>query len=228
MFAAVEPLHIDPAGLREQFLAQDELVFVAGAIPAGTLAVLRAEAERLEPEATRMYVPFVRSGGTVGGRRLRRRAPEMARLYQRLREVVSTLAGRALYEKASDDDHAVALYSYRAGDFMAAHLDRCGSAPFGSYSVTVGLVDDSTSQLECELAGGRRIQIKTSPGSVTIYNGSRIAHAVSRLGAGQRRVVLSGSYRTQPRPHAVPHLVQRVVEGFLYFGWAGRERRHLR
>ena len=224
----MEPLRIDASGLRERFLAQDELVHVEGAIPAGQLAALRAEAELLEPAATRMYVPFVRSGGTVGGRRLRRQAPEMAGLYQTLCGVAETLAGRPLYEKSKDDDHAVALYSYRGGDFMASHVDRCGSSPFGSYSVTVGIVDDSSSQLECQLAGGRRLQIKTSPGSVTIYNGSRIAHAVSRLGPGQRRVVLSGSYRTQVRPQRIPHLVQRVVEGFLYFGWAGRERRHRR
>jgi hypothetical protein len=206
-------------------LARDELVFRANAIAPERLAVLRREALALEPLATRMHVPFVRRGGTVGARRLRVEAPALAAIYGELRATAEALADRALFEKAEDDDHAVALYCYRGGDFMASHYDRCGDSPHGSYSVTVGLVDDSRAKLECKLAGDRAIELATPPGSLTIYNGSRIAHAVSRLGPGERRVVLSGSYRTQPQPDRLPHFAQRVVEGFLYFGWPGRERR---
>jgi len=216
---------IDAAGIAEQFRAQDELVFVDAAVAGDRLAELRREAEQLAPTATRMHVPFVRKGGTVGGRRIRRDAPAMAALYRELVADVALLTGHPLYEKDEDDDHAVALYCYRAGDFMASHLDRCGSAPFGSYSVTVGIIDESTSRLECELSGGRTLAFSTGPGSLTIYNGSRIGHAVSRLGPGERRIVLSGSYRTQARPDAVPYLAQRLAEGFLSFGWTGRERR---
>lgn len=216
---------IEVERVADEFRAQDELVLVTNAVPADRLALLRREAERLEPTATRMHVPFVRRGGTIGARRLRRDAPALAALYGELRDVVAKLAGRPLYEKDASDDHGVALYCYRAGDFMASHFDRCGDAPGGSYSVTVGIVDDSTSKLACRISGGRSIDLATSPGSLTIYNGSRVAHAVTPLGHGERRIVLSGSYRTQPRPTTVPHLAQRVIEGVLYFGWPGRERR---
>lgn len=216
---------IDVPRVADEFRAQDELVLVDNAVAAERLALLREQAERLEPSATRMYVPFVRRGGTVGARRLRSEAPELAALYRELRDVAAELAGRPLYEKAEDDDHAVVLYCYREGDFMTAHYDRCGDAPFGSYSVTVGLVDDSTSRLACRISGERRLTLATRPGSVTIYNGSRVEHAVTPLGPGERRIVLSGSYRTQPTAARVPHFVQRVTEGLLYFGWPGRERR---
>jgi hypothetical protein len=219
---------IDTVRWIERFREQDELVLVPDAVAADRLAGLSEAAERLEPQATRMYVPFVRRAGTVGAVRLRREAPAFAELYRELREVASALAGRPLFEKDADDDHAFALYCYREGDFMASHFDRCGDQPFGSYSVTVGIVDTSTSQLECKISRGRAVALATGPGSLTVYNGSRVAHAVTPLGRGQRRIVLSGSYRTQPEKARVPHLVQRVVEGALYFGWPGRERQRNR
>lgn len=208
-----------------QFRDQDELVLVPDVIASERLAIAREQAERLERVATRMYVPFVRRGGTVGAVRVRRDAPALAALYSELREVASAFAGRPLFEKDPDDDHAFALYCYREGDFMASHFDRCGDQPGGSYSVTVGIVDTSTSRLECRISRGRTLALATGPGSITIYNGSRVAHAVTQLGPGARRIVLSGSYRTQARAKAVPHFVQRVTEGMLYFGWPGRERR---
>jgi hypothetical protein len=216
---------IDIERASEEFRRQGQLVFIADAVSADRLAILRGEADRLEPTATRIHVPLVRRAGTVGGRRLRREAPSLAALYRELRSFAERITERPLFEKAADDDHAVALYCYREGDFMASHVDRCGSAPHGSYSVTVGLVDESTSRLACDLDGGAHLDLTTAPGSLTIYNGSRVAHAVTRLGRGERRIVLSGSYRTQARPDRVPYAMQRVVEGVLYFGWPGGERR---
>jgi hypothetical protein len=212
---------IDLAPHADEFRAQDELIFRAGAIAPDRLAELQREAALLEPEATRVHVPFVRSGGTVGGRRLRAAAPAMIAVYRELAAVASRLVGRPLHEKDDGDDHGVALYSYRAGDFMRGHLDRCGCAEGNSYSVTVGIVDDSTSRLECRLSGGRALSLATPPGSLLIYNGSRIHHGVSRLGAGQRRVVLSGSYRTSPERDPVRHLAQRAIDGLLYYGVRG-------
>jgi hypothetical protein len=212
---------IDLAAHADEFRAQGELISRAGAIPADRLAELQREAARLDPEATRVHVPLVRSGGTVGARRLREAAPAMIAIYRELAAVAARLVGRPLYEKHDDDDHGVALYSYRAGDFMRAHFDRCGCAEGSSYSVTVGIVDDSTSRLECRLADGRALALATPPGSLTIYNGSRVHHGVSRLGAGQRRIVLSGSYRITPEKDPVRHLVQRVTDGLLYYGLRG-------
>jgi hypothetical protein len=214
-------LAIDLARATPEFHAQDELLFREGVLSPEWLRVVREEAERLEPAAIRMHVPFVRRGGTVGGRVLRREAPALAILYRELVHVASGLVGRQLYEKDEDDDHAVVLYTYRGGDFMRFHHDQCGSAPFGSYSVTVGIVDDSSSRLECRISGDRSFSIATRPGSLTIYNGSRVYHAVTRLGPGERRIVLSGSYRTVPSKEVWHGFVQRAKEGFLYFGWQG-------
>ena len=212
---------IDLAAHAAEFRAQDELISRAGAFAPARRAARAREAARLEPEAVRVHVPFVRSGGTVGARRLRAAAPAMIAVYRELVDVVARLVGRPLYAKDDGDDHGVALYSYRAGDFMRGHLDRCGCPEGSSYSITIGLVDDSTSRLECRLSGGRRLALATPPGSLTVYNGSRIHHGVSRLGPGQRRVVLSGSYRTSPEPDPVRHLAQRVTDGLLYYGPRG-------
>lgn len=215
---------IDLAAHAAEFRDQDELIVRTGVITGARLAELQAEAARLEPLVTRMHVPLVRRGGTVGARRLRSDAPSLSAIYRELRGVVSTLIGRELYEKDDDDDHGVALYSYRGGDFMRFHHDMCGCAEGNSYSVTVGIVDDSTARLECKLSGDRRLAIATPPGSLVIYNGSRIEHGVSKLLAGQRRVVLSGSYRTSRAIDPIRHRTQRVVDGLLYYGLRGRTR----
>jgi hypothetical protein len=215
---------IDLAPHAAEFRGQDELIFRPGVIAPARLDELRAEAARLEASATRVHVPFVRSGGTVGARRLREDAPAMMAVYRELRDVVATLIGRPLFEKDDDDDHGVALYSYRGGDFMRPHHDKCGCKEGNSYSVTVGIIDDSTSRLECRLSGGRALAIATSPGSLVVYNGSRVYHGVSKLGPGERRVVLSGSYRTSSAKDPVRHLAQRLTDGLLYYGVRGRSR----
>lgn len=203
---------------RERFGADHELLFRADAIAPAMLAELQREAACLERSAVRVHVPLVRSGGTVGARQLRREAPTMTAIYHQLADAVSALVGRPLHPKDDDDDHGFALYSYRAGDFMRFHHDMCGCKEGNSYSVTVGIVDDSSARLECRLPDGREIAIATSPGSLVVYNGSRIYHRVSKLGAGQRRVVLSGSYRTQAARDPIRHLAQRVTDGLLYYG----------
>jgi hypothetical protein len=207
-----------------EFRDQDELIVRTNVVDGERLATLRAEAARLEAHVTRVHVPFVRSGGTVGARRLRSDAPAMMAIYGELRGIVGKLVGRELFEKDDDDDHGLALYSYRAGDFMRGHHDMCGCKEGNSYSVTVGIVDDSSSRLECTLSGGRTMAIATPPGSLVVYNGSRVFHGVSKLGRGERRVVLSGSYRTSREKDPVRHLAQRVTDGLLYYGVRGKSR----
>lgn len=214
---------IDLAPHADEFRAQDELLYRPDVFTGATLDALRAEAEQLDRSAVRVHVPFVRSGGTVGARRLRDEAPAITALYDELAGVVAALVGRAVHTKHDDDDHGFALYSYRAADFMRFHHDMCGCAQGNSYSVTVGIVDDSSARLECRLPNGRELSIATRPGSLTIYNGSRIYHRVSRLGRGERRIVLSGSYRTAPRD-PLRHLAQRMTDGLIYYGIRGRSR----
>ncbi len=215
---------IDLSPHADVFASQDELLHLGGVVTGERLAALQLEARRVEASAVHVRVPFVRSGGTVGARRLSADAPTIAALYDELAGVVSKLLRRPVYPKHDGDDHGFALYFYRGGDFMRLHHDMCGCAEGNSYSVTVGIVDDSSARLECRLPSGRVLAIATGPGSLTVYNGSRILHGVSKLGRGQHRVVLSGSYRTSATPDPIRHLAQRVTDGLLYYGIRGRSR----
>jgi hypothetical protein len=219
-------MDVDVVKLAEQFRAQEELIFLENAIPSTRLAAVQREVERIEPEAIRVHVPFVRRAGTVGGRRLRGETPEIAALYRDLVAFVAELVGEPVFEKDREDDHSLALYSYRAGDFMNAHYDRCGDS-YGAYSVTIGVFDESRSQLQCTTPGARKFDYSTRPGSLTIFNGSKISHAVSRLGRGERRVVLSAGYRTAVDPNACRGWQQTALETaehLLYFGARGLRR----
>jgi hypothetical protein len=217
---------VDVASLSERFRTQEELVFVENALPAERLAEVQREVERFEPDATRVHVPFVRRAGTVGGRALRAGSSAIAALYRDLVPYVASIVGQPVFEKDPDDEHGLALYSYRAGDFMNAHYDRCGDS-YGAYSVTIGVVDESRSQLRCTTPGAREFRYSTRPGSLTILNGSRISHAVSRLGPGERRIVLSAGYRTAKNPNACRGWQQsalELAEHYLYFGVRGLRR----
>jgi hypothetical protein len=204
--------------LTRDFRAGGELVFIERAVEGQRLHALVAEARRLAPAAVRMHVPFFRRGGTVAGRKLRHEAPALAAFHAELLPVVTALAGRPCFHKDADDDHALALYAYGPGDFMARHHDRCGSSQHGSYSITLGLVNEGRAAFE----HGDDRAIVTTPGSLVIYNGTRVAHAVSRLAPGEQRIVLSASYRTTPHAERGRRLMQEVVEGWVYFGLRSR------
>jgi NAD(P)-dependent dehydrogenase (short-subunit alcohol dehydrogenase family) len=218
---------LDFEAVKSAFHEQGEFVFLERVLPADLAARMAAEVTSPQLRRHRSVLPFIRSAGHVGYRQLSARAPITVAVYRspHFLDFMSRLTGKQLYLKSDQDDHACTTYEYtKSGDGMRFHYDTCGCEEEASYSMIVGLVDRSSQRLLCDLNKknpGRpvtRVTLKTPPGSMALFCGSKVWHGVSPLGKDEHRVVLSLSYASNPAMPKPRRLAENVKDAVLYFG----------
>jgi hypothetical protein len=215
------PLARDFARVKREYDQNDEYVFVEDGLPAELISRIRREV--VLSHATRSVVPWQRAAGSVGYRRIQRDAPFTAALYRSpvLREYVSALSGKPIHCRPDHDDHACTFYVYsKPGDRMAYHRDVCGCEDGASYSLIIGVINDSTQKL---LVKRRRqtLRLSTPPGTLVTFSGSKLLHGVSRLGRSELRVVVGLAYITNDRQPPTRRLVKVMADTFSNFGVGG-------
>jgi hypothetical protein len=218
---------LDPATVRAAYWRQGEFVHLPGCLPPALVDALCAEVEAVRPAVHRAYIPRHKKGGSVGYHVLRERAPGILALYEdpAFVELLTAVTGRALLPCPPSDPHACALYFYtEPGDHIGFHYDT--SHYRGErFTVLVGLIERSSSRLACELH--RRtperdpvpLELRTDPGTLVLFNGDRLWHAVTPLGAGEERVSLSLEYVTDQAMSPGRRFVSNMKDAVAYFGF---------
>lgn len=215
---------LDLERLRDGFFADGELVVLPALLPAAFVERVLAEIDAAEPRRSR--IPLVRAAQHVGWRTLQRISPRSTALYRSpvFLDWMSALVGRPMQAKDPADDHACATYEYtRAGDHMRPHYDTCGCEDGASYTQLLSLHDHSSQRLVVDLHTRsdrpvERRSIRTSPGTLVVFCGSKVLHSVTPLGPGERRVILSMSYASDPTMKPWKRLFENVKDAVLYFG----------
>jgi hypothetical protein len=215
---------LDLARLRDRFFADGELIVLEELVPRPFVARALAEIDRARK--TRSAIPWFRSATHVGWRALQRIAPLSTAIYRSpvFVDWMTALVGKPMQLKHPSDDHACATYEYeRAGDHMRFHYDTCGCDDGASYSQLLSLHDRSTQRLLVDLhtKDGKPVERRSLPtpaGTLTVFCGSKVWHAVTPLGPGERRVILSMSYATDPTMPPWRWLFENVKDAVLYFG----------
>ena len=211
-----------------EFAANNEFVVVEHGLP--TEIIDRVAREVVVEHATRSVVPFHRKAGSIGYRRMQREAPFTAAIYRSavMRDYVSALSGKPIICKPDDDDHACTFYVYtQPGDQMAYHYDLCGCEDGASYSLIIGVINDSTQKLLVALHRGdatraeQALQLATPPGTLITFSGSKLFHGVSKLGRNELRVVLGLAYATSNYQPPTRRLVKVLADTFFHFGVGG-------
>jgi hypothetical protein len=222
---------IDLPAARERFLADGEFIVFERLVPTAITERALAEVERAR--ATRSWLPNIRSAQHVGWRALQRIAPLTSAIYRSpvFLDWMSALVGRPMLLKDPADDHACATYEYdRTGDHMKHHYDTCGCDENASYSQLLSLFDRSSQRVLVDLhTKDRKLiehrEIQTPAGTLVVFCGSKVWHGVSTLGPGERRVILSMSYASDPSMPPWRRLYENVKDAVLYFGpgalWKG-------
>jgi len=224
--------------VRRAFAENNEYVLVDDGLPPEIVDRIRREVN--VAQATRSVVPWYRAAGSIGYRRIQVEAPFTAALYRSraMRDYVSAMCGKPMQCKSDDDDHACTFYVYsKPGDRMSFHYDVCGCEDAASYSMIIGVVDESSQKLLVELHRGdgartaQSLQISTKPGVMITFAGSKVWHAVSRLGRNELRVTLGLAYATNnTRQPPRRRLIKVMADTFFHFGIGGllkRRRRQL-
>lgn len=218
---------VDLADVQRQYWAQGEFVYLERWLPASLIERLLVEVERVRPSINRNYIPRHKKGGSVSFYTLLEQAPTIVALYRAPAFVrfLAAVTGRSLQACPPGDPHSCALYFYtEPGDHIGFHFDT--SYYRGArYTVLVGLVERSSSRLVCQLHKNDpthapvELQLATHPGTLILFNGDKLWHAVTPLGEGEERVSLTLEYVTDPSMNPMKRLFSNLKDAVAYFGF---------
>ena len=218
---------VDLRETRRCYRDQNEFVVLDRFLTQPVVDQLLYEVDLLTPDMNRNYVPGHKKGGSVSFYALLSRAPAILSLYRlpALLMFLSRLVDAPLKLCPEDDPHSCALYYYtQPGDHIGFHYDT--SYYKGKrYTVLIGLVERSE---HCRLVARvrkhgeteeiRETRIPMDPGTVVLFNGDKLWHAVTPLGKGEERVVLTLQYVTNQEMGPFKKMFSNLKDAFAYFG----------
>ena len=201
-----------------------KIAHVAGFLPEKQLTALRAEVERFAA-AERSYVPAHKKGGTIAYASLIEQAPAVTRLYHShaLRRYISRIVGAEVHPTPLHDQSSLSVLIYeRPGDHIAGHYDhnfylgRHFTVLLPVINAGHGHAGLSHAQLSTKIAG-RDVKLATQPNTLVVFEGAKVLHKASPIEPGERRVVISMTFCTDPRT-TVFQAIARRVKDTAFFG----------
>ncbi|MFN3651162.1 MAG: 2OG-Fe(II) oxygenase [Armatimonadota bacterium] len=217
--------------VRKTYWDQNECLFLDPFLPRDAVeAELVPAAQRLRSEMNRNFIPGHKKGGSVSYYQLQEHAPAYIELYRSpaFIDFLSRLVGAELMTCPEDDPHSCALYYYtEPGDHIGFHYDT-SYYKGARYTVLLGIVERSPScRLVCQLYKDdphretEEVRLATEPGSLVVFNGDKLWHAVTPLAAGEERIVLTLEYVTNQEMGRFQRIFSNLKDAFAYFGIKG-------
>ena len=218
---------LDLTETRRCYRDQSEFVVLDRFLTQPVVDQLLREVDVLTPDVNRNYVPGHKKGGSVGFYSILSQAPAILSLYRSpaLLMFLSRLVDAPLMLCPEDDPHSCALYYYtQPGDHIGFHYDT--SYYKGKrYTVLIGLIERSE---HCRLVARvrkhgeteeiREARIPMDPGTVVLFNGDKLWHAVTPLGKDEERIILTLQYVTNQEMGPLNRAFSNLKDAFAYFG----------
>lgn len=218
---------VDLDEMRRCYREQHEFVVLERFLTQPVVGQLLDEVDLLTPDVNRNYVPGHKKGGSVSFYTLLSKAPAILSLYRSpaLLIFLSRLVEAPLLLCPEDDPHSCALYYYQQpGDHIGFHYDT--SYYKGKrYTVLIGLVERSE---QCRLVARvrksgeteeiREARIPMHSGTAVCFNGDTLWHAVTPLGKGEERVVLTLQFVTNQEMGPLNRAFSNLKDAVAYFG----------
>lgn len=221
---------VDLDQLGRTYWDQNECLILERFIPKKIVNPCLTEVELLRKNIFRNYVPGHKQGGSVSYYAIENELHEgsaIVSLYRSpaLRRFLSQIVKEELLLCPDDDPHSCALYYYtQPGDHIGYHHDR--SYYKGKrYTVLMGLIERSE---RCRLVAHLRTpgttgeiseqSIPLDPGSLVIFNGDTLWHAVTPLGPREERIILTMQYVTDQEMGPFHRAISNLKDAFAYFG----------
>ena len=219
--------------MTRQYWEQGEFLALEHLMPIRLVEEFMQEVDRLRSQINRNFIPGHKKGGSISFYLLQKSAPALLSFYrhQGWMNLLSQIAGVPLLLCPEEDPHSCALYFYtEPGDHIGYHYDT--SYYKGErFTVLLGLRDQSSSRLVCRLhtkEPGREVQelsLATDPGTYIFFNGDKLHHAVTPLGVGEERIVLTLQYVTNPSMGMAQRWFSNMKDAVGYFGWSALFRK---
>jgi 2OG-Fe(II) oxygenase superfamily len=203
---------------------EDRLAVLPAFLPLSVFETLRREAESLvSPE--RSYVPTHKKGGTIAYETLIEAAPQIVSFYHcpQLMKFVSRIVGVSLVPTPLYDQSSLSVLVYeKPGDHIGWHYDHNF---YRGRHFTVLLALDNRGSAEGGLshatlkarAGGSEVSVSTSPNTMVVFEGAAVRHKVTPILEGERRLMLSMTYCTDPGASLLQGVTRRIKD-IAFFG----------
>jgi hypothetical protein len=185
---------------------EHRLAVLLDLLPAEVLANLERETHGLA-DAERSYIPTHKKGGTFAYETLIQAAPGIVALYHSaaLKGLVSSIVGETVVPTPLHDQSSLSVLVYdKPGDHIGWHYDH-NFYRGRHFTVLIALVNRGTAEdglshatLFAKQPEGERA-IRTAPNTFVVFEGARVIHRVTPIEAGERRVMISMTYATDPR-----------------------------
>jgi len=217
---------LDVGAMQDTYRDQDEFVVLERYLPQPLLERWQQELEQLKPRIHRNFIPKHKKGGSVPYNVVREWAPSITGLYHdpTFIGLLRDIAGAPMKECPDSDPHRCALYAYTEdGDHIGWHYDTSYYKD-RRWTVLVGLVDHSSSRLECRLrtrmagATPQELALRIDPGTVVLFNGDKVLHRVTPTQPREERFIVSMQYITRGDMNPFLRLFSNLKDAFAYFG----------
>jgi hypothetical protein len=206
----------------------DRFALLENFLPAASFAMLAGAAERLtapEQGAERSYVPTHKQGGTLAYETLIAKAPAIVACYHApaMRDVIGRLVGALVRPTPIYDQSSLSLLIYnKPGDHIGWHFDHNF---YRGRHFTVLLTIENTGHAESGLSHGvlkarlgeREVEVASAPNTLIVFEGACVRHKVTPIEHGERRLILSMTYCTDPRATWWQGMARRLKDT-AYFG----------
>lgn len=180
---------------------------------------IAAVVERLS-RTERSFVPAHKKGGTVAYETLCEDAPEVVALYQSaaLRELISSIVGARVVPTPLHDQSSCSLLVYeRPGDHIGWHYDhnfyrgRHFTVLLPIVNRNAGGTGLSAARLHARIDGEDR-EIPTPPNTLVVFEGAHVLHKATPIAEGERRILLSMTFATDPGSSIAQGIARRVKD----------------
>lgn len=168
----------------------------------------------------RSCVPLHKKGGTIAYSTVRARAPSIDRFYHSHAHcsAVSDILGICIEPTPPRDESSLSILFYEnPGDHIGWHFDH--NFYRGRHFTVLlaienrGFCTDGLSA-SCLMVRGGGIEqvIPTPPNTLVVFEGARVLHKVTPIREGERRVILSMTYCSDPRNTLVREVARRFKD----------------
>jgi hypothetical protein len=193
-------------------------------LPVEVLKQLQEECLANQARAERTFLPVHKKGGTLSYEALHYHAPMGLSVFhsEALHRWVSEVVGLDVVPTADHDQSACSvLYYDQPGDHINWHFDH-NFYKGRHFTVLLSVVNRSASggvsasQLQIKDAAGRVSVVDSSENSLVVFEGARVLHRASPTEGGDRRIILSMTFCTDPRVGLFSELCRRVKDTAYY------------
>ncbi len=202
------------------FLLETDLRDLQAEIQSLTTLISGAGKEKFAAMTTRSFIPTHKKGGTIPYDVLRQHAPKAVSLYEspEYQDIISRIVGGRVLQTPLHHPSSLSVLVYdRPGDHINWHYDHnFYKGRFFTMLLALenrGHAKDGLSSA-CLLVrkGKSDVPVPTPPNMLVVFEGAKVLHRATQLKEGERRIVLSMTYSTDPRYSLFKEGMRRIKD----------------